>query len=294
MDMRKKVFLTKVAIFSAAGAIVGVLGIDYPVGISLILFLTVLVGFVFILTRRTQEELTLGKIYREGEGTAILGFFLFWILAMNLVGGCGPSIYVVHASKTGAWPIQTINGEIVHGLGPSGFNASYVVLKERTTLLFFKSEDVVDMWLGYRMPIPPEGILLRVDNLNFSIENGSVNFSFNVNATVGKSEILEGPIKKEGTQFLVGLGQSSIAVQENSSNEMRLGSFTLKVSSRGDMLTFELRGVTLSSNPVDLSSYGLNIMVMKVNGTLFLFTDKPLRVSRTARVDGKYIVVLSS
>ncbi len=290
----KKVFLSKVAVFSVVGAIVGVLGIDYPTGISLILFLTILVGFIFILTGKTQEYLSLGKVYREGEGTAILGFFLFWILAMNLVSGCSPSVYVVHASKTGAWPIQEVNGKIVHELNPPGFNASYVVLKEKTTLFLFKSEDVVDMWLGYQMPIPPKGEPLRVNCLNFSIENGSVSFSFNANATEGGSEIIKGPIKKEGTQFLVKLGQSSVTVQENSSNEIRLGNFVLEVSSRGDLLMFELRGVPLSSDPVDLSSYGLNILVMKANGTLFIFTDKPSRISRTARVDDKYIVVLPS
>ncbi|MGC8931952.1 MAG: EMC6 family protein [Candidatus Methanodesulfokora sp.] len=277
MDERETLFFIKVALSCLLGIIAGIFKISASLGISIFIFLLFLIGFLYFNSGR--KELGLYSVYREGIGTSFLGFILIWSLFLTIAGG-GITIYAVEANGTGIYPLVKVTG-------PSAldYNISYVHLGGKHGWPL-QVTDVLDLWLGKSLT---EGNV-TINGYRVHLKNGRFNITFYINPAVEHHiSLLSSNVKIEGG-FCKIYGKFNITLGNNSSKELVLNEALLRFYFNGSMLKISVENIKLGSN---LTAMGVNVFSLEEGRRAYIFVEKPTRVTRTARVDDVYIVVLT-
>lgn len=277
LSEREAVFFIKVSASCLLGIVAGILKISAALGISLFVLLLFLTGFLYFTSGR--KELGLYSVYREGAGTSLLGFILMWSLFLTLAGG-GVTIYVVEANSSGVYPLVKV-------IGPNtlDYNISYVHLGGRHGWPL-QVTDVLDLWLG--KSFTNEGNT-TVRKYNICLKNGVVNVTFDVNPVLERHiDLLSSDVRVEKGSCKI-YGKLNITLENNSLKEISLDEALLKFYFNGSTLKISVENVKLGSN---LTRWGVNLLSFEEGKRAYIFVERPPRITRTARVDDVYIVVL--
>jgi hypothetical protein len=274
---KEAIFFVKIIASCLLGMAAGIFKINAYLGISLFVLLLFLTGFLYFSSGR--RELGLYSVYREGAGTAFLGFILMWSLFLTIAGG-GITVYTAEANGTGICPLVKVAGP-----GALDYNISYVRLGGKHGWPL-QVTDVLDLWLGKSLK---EGST-TIGGYEVELKDDKFNISLYVNPSFEQHiRLLNSNVKMErGTCKIY--GRFNITLEGNSSKEIYLGEALLKFYFNGSMLKILIEDVKLGSN---LTSEGVNIFSIKEGGVSYIFVERPPRVTRTARVDDVYVIVLT-
>ncbi len=287
MEARHKVYYFRVLIASLAGLASGLAGLSSMEGLSLFILVYFLVTPISL--RLWGDELKdtgLMKLYREAIGSSFLAFLLVWVLVINLMG-MGVSIYVVRASGSGIYPIQTLDGRTV---GPderplAGYNAVFINVSKGK---------IKDIYVGTYAKKSYEMTELYLDNTEIKIWSngtllieGSYNISSNRDLTRMKKLFGNLTLYRNGTLVLNG---TKMRIGESA--KLTLGNITINVLYKNKG-TIHLKFI---SSIDKISKYPTSVFIsfVKEKGNYIYIFDslKPVWKTRTARVDESYLVVL--
>lgn len=277
LNEREALFFLKVAASCLLGIISGILKVSAFLGVSLFILLLFLTGFLYFNSGR--KELGLYSVYREGAGTSLLGFILMWSLFLTIAGG-GITIYAVNANSTGIHNLVKVAGP-----GTLDYNISYVRLGGKHGWPI-QVTDILDLWLGKSFT---EGNI-TIGEYNIYLKEGKFNMTFYVSPAVEHHiRILNSNVKMEKGICKI-YGKFNITLDNNSLKEFTLNETLLKFHFNGSVLAVSVENVKLGSN---LTAMGVNIFSFEKEGRAYIFVEKPFRITRTARVDDAYIIVLT-
>ncbi len=287
MEARHKVYYFRVIISSLAGLVSGLAGLPSIEGLSLFLLIYFLVTPISL--RLWGDELKdtgLVKLYKEAIGSSFLAFLLIWVLVANLMG-MGVSIYLVRASSSGIYPIQTLDGRII---GPNerpfaGYNVIFLnISKGKIKGIYIgtytkKSYGITKLYLNStEVKIWDNGTLL--------IEG---NYALSSDRDLARMKNLFGNITLYRNGSII-LGSTKIRI--GGSTKLILGNITLNIfyNSRG------IIHLKFISNINKISRYPTSVFISFVkekSSYIYVFDSlKPIWKTRTARVDESYLVVL--
>ena len=287
MKPKHKVYYLRVTLSAVVGLLSGVFGLSAPEGLTLFLFTYFLVTPLSLkLWGKDLKDMGLMKIYREGLGSSLLSLLLIWTLVINLLGP-GVTMFVVRATSSGAYPIQTIDGRTVapdeHPL--EGYNAALISFDDKG--------NVVKVLLGAYTRGNQEEFRAKVDGFEIDVSGGeaSIRATIDLKKSIHakRAEMLFGNVTvlRNGTMILNG---TKIGVGEKV--ELTLGARRVLVH-RPTNLTLE---VELTGSASGIDEFPLNVFIAEIvekDGFVFVFDPiEPVRRSRTARVDDSYLVVL--
>ncbi len=286
MKPKHKVYYFRVALSSLVGLVSGIAGLTPMEGLSLFLLAYFLVTPISLkLWRDELKDTGLMKLYREALGSSFLALLLIWTLVINLMGP-GVPIYVVRASQSGIYPIQTIDGRTV---GPderplAGYNAVSLKLSGQNIEDIYvgsyaKKRDVTKIMLGHT-EITLSGDKIRLSGIyNLSIESDYRRMSR-----------LLGNI----TMFINGtlIVNETMKLNPGESQRLTYNSTVMEVFHAVPGLL----SIEINSTRDEIAEYPVSIFISSIeerNGFIFVFDSvKPFWKTRTARVDDSYVVIL--
>ncbi len=286
MKARHKVYYFRVLVSSLAGLISGLAGLSSMEGLSLFLLVYFLVTPISL--RLWGDELRdtgLMKLYKEAIGSSFLAFLLIWVLVINLMG-VGVSIYVVRASSSGIYPIQTIDGRTI---GPderpfAGYNVVFINISKGK---------IKDIYVGTYAKKSYKITQLYLDNTEIRIwNNGTLfiegNYSLSSDRDLARMKNLFGNVTLYRNGSII-LNNTEIRVGE--STKLILRNVTVNIFYNRDAIHLEL-----ASDLNKISEYPISAFIsfVKEKGDYIYVFDslKPVWKTRTARVDESYLVVL--
>lgn len=290
MKPQHKVYYFRIALASLVGLASGIIRLSPLEGLSLFLLAYFLVTPLSL--RLWGQELRntgLMKLYREALGSSFLALLLTWTLVMNLVGS-GVPVYVVRASQSGIYPIQTVDGRVA---GPedrllAGYNA---------VLLNISNRGIEDIYVGsYAKAAGVTEIELGNTKVRISRSNDEILLRGEYDLSNGIDSMRMRNLLGNITIFLNGtlIFNVSHRLNPGESEVIKSGSSVIKVSYKAPRIL----AVEINSTKGNLSAYPVSVFIRSIQeegGFIFVFDSiRPVWRTRTARVDDSYLVVLPS
>ena len=286
MKPKHKVYYFRVALSSLVGLASGIAGLTPMEGLSLFLLAYFLVTPLSLkLWGDELKDIGLMKLYREALGSSFLALLLIWTLVINLVGP-GVPIYVVRASQSGIYPIQTIDGRTV---GPNdrplaGYNA--VSLK-------LSGHNIQDIYVG---SYARTGDVTRVvlGHTEVTLSKGEIRLSGVYNLSIESDYRRMSELLGNITMFMNGtlIINETMKLNPGGSRKLTYNSTVMEVSYTAPGLL----SVEINSTREKIAEYPVSVFISSIeekDGYIFVFDSvKPFWKTRTARVDDSYVVVL--